>query len=122
MDQLGAAVDAQMRLHAEIPLVALLRLMHLGVARLVGVLGRRRGIDDRCIDDRAGGDLEPSGRQMLLYLVKQPPAQIMLFEQVAEAAHRRLVRHRLAPEIDPDKTPHRLRIVKAPPRPPDPTD
>jgi len=31
---------------------------------------------------------------------------------VAEAAHRRLVGHRLAPEIDADKTPHRLRIVE----------
>ena len=33
MDQLGAAVDPEMRLHAEIPLVALLGLVHLGVAR-----------------------------------------------------------------------------------------
>jgi hypothetical protein len=33
-------------------------------------------------------------------------------EQVAEAAHRRLVRHRLAAEVDPDKAPHRRRIVE----------
>src|SRR5215471_20643302 len=32
VDQLAAAVDAKMRLHAEIPLVALLGLMHLGIA------------------------------------------------------------------------------------------
>src|ERR1700730_16988681 len=38
MDQLGAAVHPEMRLHPEIPLVALLRLMHLGIARLVGIL------------------------------------------------------------------------------------
>src|SRR5215470_10414861 len=31
---------------------------------------------------------------------------------MAEAAHRRLVRHRLTAEINPDKNPHRLRIVK----------
>jgi len=41
MDQLGSAVDAQMRLHAEIPVVALLRLMHLGIARLGRILRRR---------------------------------------------------------------------------------
>ena len=40
VDQLGAAVDAKMRIHAKIPLVALLGLMHLGIARLGGVLGR----------------------------------------------------------------------------------
>jgi hypothetical protein len=86
--------------------------MHLGIARLLGILGRGRCIDDRRIDDRAGRNLQPLRRQMPLRLVEQPPAQIMLFEQVAEAAHRRLIRHRLAPEIDPDKTPHRQRIVE----------
>src|SRR6201993_2030318 len=38
VDRLGAAVDPEMRLHPEIPLVALLRLMHLGIACLVGIL------------------------------------------------------------------------------------
>jgi hypothetical protein len=88
VDQLGAAVDAEMRLHAEIPLVALLRLMHLGIARLVGILGRRGRIDDRCIDDRAGDDLQPPRRKVLLHLLEQPPTQIVLLKQVAEAAHR----------------------------------
>jgi hypothetical protein len=39
VDQLATAVDPKMRLHAEILLVALLRLVHLGIARLVGILG-----------------------------------------------------------------------------------
>ena len=47
-----------------------------------------------------------------MHLVEQLWAQIVLVEQVAEAAHRSLVRHRLTSEIDPDKTPHRLRIVE----------
>jgi hypothetical protein len=34
-----------------------------------------------------------------LHLVEQQPAQIVLLEQVAEAAHRRLVGHRLAAEV-----------------------
>src|ERR1700730_608570 len=38
MDQLGSTVDPEMRLHPEIPLVALLRLMHLGIARLAAFL------------------------------------------------------------------------------------
>jgi hypothetical protein len=40
------------------------------------------------------------------------PAQIMLPEQMAEAAHRRFVGYRLAAEIDPDKMPRRQRIVE----------
>jgi len=36
----------------------------------------------------------------------------MRLEQVAEAAHRRLVRHRLAAKIDRDKAAHRRRIVQ----------
>jgi hypothetical protein len=92
-----------MRLHAEIPLVALLGLMHLGIPRLVGILGGRRRIDDRRVDDHAGGHFQSLGRQVPLRLVEQPPAQIVLLQQVAEATHRRLVGHRLAAEIDPDK-------------------
>jgi hypothetical protein len=49
---------------------------------------------------------------VLLHRVEQPSAEIVLLEQVAEAAHRRLVGHRLAAEVDADKTPHRQRIVK----------
>ena len=36
--------------------VALLGLMHRGIARLVGILDRGRRIDDRRIDDRAGSE------------------------------------------------------------------
>jgi hypothetical protein len=65
--------------------------MHLGIARLGGVLGRRRRVDDRCIDDRAGRDLQPLGREVSLDLIEQLPAQIVLFEQMTKAAYRGLV-------------------------------
>ena len=42
MDQTRLGVDADVSLHAEMPVVAFLRLMHLGVAGLGLVLGRRR--------------------------------------------------------------------------------
>ena len=47
-----------------------------------------------------------------LHLLEQPPAQIMRLEQMTEAAHRSLTRHRLATEVDAIKMPHRLRIVE----------
>src|SRR5215469_3946816 len=99
MDQLAAAVDPKMSLHPKIPLLALLGLMHLGIARLPGILGRRGRIDDRCIDNRAGGHLQSLRRQVPLHLVKQLPAQIMLLKQMAEAAYRGFVGYRLTPEI-----------------------
>ena len=45
---------------------------------------------------------------MPLHFIKQLPAQIMLFQQMAEAAHCRLVRYRLAAEIDANKIAHRI--------------
>jgi hypothetical protein len=68
--------------------------MHLGIACLVGIFGRRR---DNCrIDDRASGHFQSLRRQMPLHFVEQLLAQIVRFEQMTEAAHRRLVGHRLA--------------------------
>jgi len=103
VDQLAAAVDPEMRLHPEIPLVALLGLMHLGIARLIGILGRGRRIDDRRIDNRAGRNFQPLRSQVPLHLVEQPPTQIVLFEQVTEAAHRSLIRHWLAAKSLPSR-------------------
>src|SRR5665213_3301730 len=47
VDNRRLAVHADMRLHAEIPLIAFFGLMHLGVARAIFVLGRGWGGDDR---------------------------------------------------------------------------
>src|SRR5262249_46616866 len=68
--------------------------------------------DDGRIDNRAGGHLQALRRQVPLHRVEQPPAQIMLLEQMAEAAHRGFVGDRLAPEIDPDEIAHCPRIVE----------
>jgi len=107
VDQFGAAVDPEMRLHPEIPLVALLRLMHLGSRALSAFL-----VEDGALMIVASTivpmvTFSPFARQVPLHLVEQPLAQIVLLEQVTEAAHRRLVRHRLVAKVDPDKTPHR---------------
>src|SRR5690554_3081614 len=51
--QAGFAVGADVRLHAEVVLVALLGLVHLGIALAVLVLGRARRMDQRGVDDGA---------------------------------------------------------------------
>ena len=58
--------------------------MHLGIARLVGILGRRRRTDDCRIDNRAGGHLQSLRRQVLLHFVEQRLAQIMRFERSSD--------------------------------------
>ena len=53
-----------MGLQAEVPLVAFLGLVHLGIARLVLILRRRRRIDDGGIYDRAARDRQSFLGQM----------------------------------------------------------
>jgi hypothetical protein len=52
----GGDINADMRLHPEVPLTALFGLMHFAVAALLFVLGRGRGGDDRGVGPREGGD------------------------------------------------------------------
>lgn len=52
-------IHATMRLHAKVPLVTLLGLMHLGIPRACGVLRRAGRFDDRGIDDRALAHRDP---------------------------------------------------------------
>ncbi len=61
MDQLGPAVHPEMRRHAEVPLVALLRLIHVRIPFLPEILDRTRGLDDGGIHDGP-----PADRQALL--------------------------------------------------------
>src|SRR5499433_4316545 len=64
MNQLALAVDPEVALHAEIPLPALLRLMHPGIARARGILRGGRGGDDRRVDDGARADGDALGAQV----------------------------------------------------------
>ncbi len=52
-------VDPNVGLHSEVPLVALLGLVHLRIARAVGVLRRTRRGDDRRIDHGAPRSSKP---------------------------------------------------------------
>jgi hypothetical protein len=86
MHELGLAIRADMRLHAEVPLVALLGLAHLGITLFVFVFGRGRGIDDGGIIDRPRADLQALRLQMLTDRGKQALAQVMCFQQMTEFA------------------------------------
>lgn len=112
VNQLAATVHADVRFHAEVPLISLLCLMHLGVALLVLVLRRGRRIDDAGIDDRARAQLHSLALQMRVDLGKDRFAQAMLLQQMPELAHRGFIRSRFPPKIDAHKVAHRDRVIQ----------
>lgn len=112
VNQLGLAIDADVGLHAKVPLVALLGLAHLGIALAFPVLGRRRGVDDRRIDDGARADFHPVRLQMPADLLEQLLAQVMGFQQVTELADGGLVRGAFPTQVDADEVAHRQRVVE----------
>ena len=77
-----------MQLHAEIPLLAFAGLVHVVVARLVGVPGRTGRGDDGGIHDGAGIDLQAALLQVLAYLGKRGSAQFLLMVQFAKLQQR----------------------------------
>ena len=85
MRQPGHRVDANVSLHAEVPLVALAGLFHLGVALLGLVLGGGRGRDDGGVDNGALTHKQPLLGQVSIDLLEDPLRQGMLFQQMAEA-------------------------------------
>lgn len=94
MHKTGIDVGAHVDLHAEVPLVTLLGLMHLGIALLVPALRRAGHVDDRGVDLRAA--LEERSA---------------LLKRVAELEGRRFVRHHIVAQVQPRKAAHRLHFV-----------
>ena len=74
--------------------------MHLGIPRLSAFLVEDGALIIVTSTIVPVAMCQPLRRQMPLHLVEQLTAQIVRFQQVAEAAHRGLVRHRLAAKID----------------------
>ena len=68
------AIHADVRLHPEVPLVALARLVHLRVPLAGRVLGRRRRMDDGRVHDGARADARmPLRFQVMVNRIQQAP-------------------------------------------------
>lgn len=72
------------------------RLVHLGIMRLVGILGRTRCRNERRIDDGAGLERHTAFLQHPTRLGEQLFAQLVFLQQMAEPQQARRIRHRLA--------------------------
>ena len=112
MDDLGLAVDPDVGLHAEVPLVPFTRLVHVGIALFVPVLGRRRGVDDGGVHDRALAHLDALGLQVVVDLLEEFLAEIVLLEEMAELQDGGLIGHRFPTEINADEPTHGLGAVQ----------
>ena len=111
MRQARLGIDADMGLHAEEPVLALLRLVHLRIALLVPVLGRRRRRDQGRVDNGPFAHHQAFAGQVPVDLIEDPACQIVLLEQAAELEQRRRVRRRLVRQVDADKAADGLAVV-----------
>jgi len=93
--QAAVGIDADVRLHPEEPLVALLGLMHLGVALAFGVLGGAGRRDDGRVHDAAALEQQALARQQRVDHLQDVVRQVVGLEQVPEVQDGRLVRDRL---------------------------
>jgi hypothetical protein len=104
-------VHTDMGLHAEVPLVALLRLVHLGVASAGAVLGGSGRGDQRGIHQCSGLEHQPLLGQARVDRLEDLRRQLMFFQQVTEAKNGGFVRnpHRAG---QPRKLPIQRPLVK----------
>mmetsp|Transcript_53128 Transcript_53128/g.124272 ORF Transcript_53128/g.124272 Transcript_53128/m.124272 type:complete len:381 (+) Transcript_53128:1249-2391(+) len=89
--QAGCSIHADVGLHPEVPVVALLGLAHLRVALTLGVLGRARRGDQRRIHRGAAAQHQALVLQQVGDDPQHVHRQVMPLQQVAEPKDRRLV-------------------------------
>jgi hypothetical protein len=91
------------RLHAEVPLIALLGLVHLRVAGFVLVLGRRGRCDDGGVHQRALAQEQPAFAQVGVDLLEDGLRELALLQLAPELQQRRGVGHLFARQVDADE-------------------
>ena len=105
-------IDPDVRLHAKVPLVAFLRLVHLGVALAVPVLRRAWRGDDRRINYRAFPEQQALLCQVGVDRRKDSLGQAVRFKQPTKLEQRRGIRG-LAIEVNANEGTNGLTVVEA---------
>lgn len=93
MHQPKACIYTDMRFHPEIPLVALLARMHLGIALPSLVLGRAGRGDERGINQRARAQHQAALAQQIVDCLEQLFSQPVLLQPVAKPQDGALIGH-----------------------------
>ena len=110
--QARLGVHADMGLHAEVPLIALLALVHLGVTFPAGALGRARRGDQRGVHHRAGLEQQTLGAQQIVDDHQDLRGQFVLFQQVAKPQDRALVGQPGRPVVQARELPEQRHVVQ----------
>jgi hypothetical protein len=114
MRQARFHIHTDVSFNAEIPLPTLSRLMHLRVARLRRIFGRRRCMDDR-IHDRALTQQQPFVRQISVDRRQHLRRQIVSLQQSAKVENRGLIGHAALGE-EAVRLRHQTRLPERQPR------
>ena len=112
MNQARFSIHTYRRLHAEVPLVSLLGLMHLWIALTLLILGRGRRGDDRRIHHRAFSEQQAVDGQRLVDSRKEALGQLMLLRQATKLEQGRGIGGSFTREVNADKSPDGLTVVK----------
>ena len=111
MGHAGFRIDTDVGLHAEMPLIALLRLVHLRIALATLVLGRGMRRDTRRNDSRTFLEHQPLDCQQRIDFGKDAFGQLVFFEQPAEFQQGGGVRCGIPGQINAHKSPDGLAVV-----------
>jgi len=92
-------IHANVGLHAEVPLLLLLRLVHGRIALPVFVLRRGRRRDDRGVHDRALAQEQALAAQVRVDRFEHLRGQAVLLQEATELQDRRLVGNRVLVQL-----------------------
>ncbi len=109
--QARRSINANVRFHSEVPVIALLRLVHLRITLAILVLCRRRRGDQRGVNNGPFAHHQTFFGQMSVDRIEDLARQFVRLEQVAKLEQGRRVRRRLAAQIDADKSTNGLAVV-----------
>jgi len=110
--QARIGINTDVRLHPEVPLIALLRLVHLGVALAAAVLGRTGRGYQRGIDHRALLEQQSLGCERGVDRGQHLHAQVVLLQQVTEPQNGALVGQALLAHVQPGEFAKHRRVVQ----------
>lgn len=111
VNQAGCHVHTYMRLHAEVPSVALLRLVHFGISFTVFFLRRRRRSDQRGIDDGPLAHQKTFTGKVSVDFIEDPARQFVVLQQSSELQQRGRIGRRFVRQVDTNKSADRLTIA-----------
>jgi hypothetical protein len=101
-----------MHFHAEVPLIALLGLMHLRVAHLALVLGRWRGMDDCGIHHRAALEQQAYSFQHVVNRIHELRRPFVAFQQTPEIQNGGFIRQRIVRQLQLSDAAHRFDFIQ----------